>query len=303
MAHGQQCLKLDIAADMLTLSTVTVPRNVIRGEKGIRDVSRETQAGAAPATVSGEPTFDHATGESREGGTEAETRESGDLPRRKLDFGRGAPKAVGGTAFVRPRLPSFPSSIMRLITREWPMTDMPLRNDNARRAGSILLLTGAATAFSFVFACATPFAALATVAALTMERRDAVVTILLAFAVNQAVGFGFLDYPQDASTIAWGAGIGVAALASLFAAAHGGRLAARGGLVATWIGAFATAFLAWQLALYAAGLMIGTGMGGFRAEIVFWVFQLNAVALVALIAVHYLGRRAGLVPSVNRAAG
>lgn len=73
--------------------------------------------------------------------------------------------------------------------------------------------------------------------------------------------------------------------------------------MATWIGAFATAFLAWQLALYAAGLMIGTGMGGFRAEIVFWVFQLNAVALVALIAVHYLGRRAGLVPSVNRAAG
>lgn len=176
------------------------------------------------------------------------------------------------------------------------MTDLPdfIHNDSARRMGAILLLAGGATLFSFALACATPFAALAVVAALTMERRDAIVTILLAFAVNQVVGFGFLDYPRDASTIAWGAGIGLAALASLFAAAHGGRLAARGGIAATWFGAFAAAFAVWQLVLLAAGLVIGTGMGGFRAEIVFWVFQLNAVALAVLGAVHWLGARAGL---------
>lgn len=185
------------------------------------------------------------------------------------------------------------------------MTDLPnaTHNDKARRAGMILLLAGAATMFSFVFACAIPFAALAAVAALTMRRRDAILTILLAFAVNQAVGFGLLDYPQDAATIAWGAGIGVAAMAALLAALYGGRAVARGGVAAMWIGAFAAAFAALQLTLYVAGLAIGTGMGGFRAEIVFWVFQLNAVALVPLIAVHHLGRLAGLVPSVNRAAG
>lgn len=185
------------------------------------------------------------------------------------------------------------------------MTDLPndTPNENTRRAGSILLLAGAATMFSVVFACATPFAALAAVAALTMRRRDAVLTILLAFAVNQAVGFGLLDYPQDASTIAWGAGIGVAALAALFAALYGGRVASSGGVAALWIGAFAAAFAALQLALYMTGLAIGTGMGGFRAEIVFWVFQLNAVALVVLIAVHHLGRLAGLVPSVKSRAG
>lgn len=176
------------------------------------------------------------------------------------------------------------------------MTDLPnsTPDDGVRRAGAVLLLAGGATLFSFALACATPFAALAVVAALTMKRRDAIVTVLLAFAVNQAIGFGFLDYPRDASTIAWGAGIGVAALASLFAAAHGGRLAASGGIVAVWIGAFATAFAVWQLALFAAGLMIGTGMGGFSGEIVIWVFQLNAVAVAALGAAGWLGSKAGL---------
>lgn len=187
------------------------------------------------------------------------------------------------------------------------MTDLPnsTHNDNARRTGAILLLACGATLFSFALACATPFAALAVVAALTMERRDAILTVLLAFAANQAIGFGFLDFPRDASTIAWGAGIGAAALASLFAAAHGGKLAARGGIVAVWIGAFVTGFAAWQLMLFAAGLMIGTGMSGFSGEIVFWVFQLNAVAVVALGAAGWLGSKAGLALAVpgRRMAG
>lgn len=173
-------------------------------------------------------------------------------------------------------------------------------NDSARHIGAVLLLAGGASLFSFALACALPFAALAAVAALTMERRDAILAILLAFAGNQAIGFGFLDYPHDASTIAWGAGIGIAALASLAAAAYGGRYAARGGILAMWTGTFAIAFAVWQLVLLAAGLLIGTGTSGFSGEIVVWVFQLNAVAFVALGAAGWIGEKAGLALAVPR---
>ena|SRR5919106_2743917 len=52
-----------------------------------------SKAGAAPATVSGEPSSDVPLGiaQSREGRTQAATREPGDLPRRFVVLGRGVP--------------------------------------------------------------------------------------------------------------------------------------------------------------------------------------------------------------------
>jgi hypothetical protein len=178
------------------------------------------------------------------------------------------------------------------------MTDLPTSDrisEPLRRAGAVLYLAAAAVLFSLALACATPFAALATGASLVLPRRDAVFAVLLAFVANQIIGFGFLDYPRDAQTIAWGAGIGVAALASLGAAMAVAGSAARFGRLAAWGLSFAAAFAVWQLALFAAGQVIGTGSAGFSAEIVVWVLQLNAVALVALAGLWALGRRAGLV--------
>lgn len=61
----------------------------LRWESGERLV---LNAGAAPATVSGEPKSDERHWEtSREDRTEAMTREPGDLPRQNIVLGRGVP--------------------------------------------------------------------------------------------------------------------------------------------------------------------------------------------------------------------
>jgi hypothetical protein len=76
----------------------------------------------------------------------------------------------------------------------------------------LILLTAACALASFVFACATPFAAFAVVAAATLPLGPALVMVTVAWLVNQAIGFGVLHYPLDLNTLLWGFAIGAAAL-------------------------------------------------------------------------------------------
>ena len=75
------------------------------------------------------------------------------------------------------------------------------------------LVVLATVLLSRALACAMPFAAVAALGALCAGRRDGVLLVLLAWAANQAVGFGLLHYPVDATTLAWGGAIGLATLA------------------------------------------------------------------------------------------
>lgn len=77
-----------------------------------------------------------------------------------------------------------------------------------------ILLAVACALASFAFACAAPFAAFAVVAAATLPLQSALLVMAATWLVNQAIGFGFLHYPIDASTIMWGFVIGAAALAA-----------------------------------------------------------------------------------------
>jgi hypothetical protein len=88
----------------------------------------------------------------------------------------------------------------------------PTPADVARRWAWIALLGGASIGFSLIFACATPFVALVTLAALNMDRRDAFIVTGAVWLANQAVGYGVLDYPRTFDSYAWGGGIGVAVL-------------------------------------------------------------------------------------------
>lgn len=76
---------------------------------------------------------------------------------------------------------------------------------------------------SFALACGMPFAALGAVAALAFTARGALALAGLSWLVNQVIGFGFLQYPLDALTLAWGIALGLSALAAVV----GARLAAR----------------------------------------------------------------------------
>ncbi len=81
----------------------------------------------------------------------------------------------------------------------------------------VALLTAASTATTLALACATPFPALAALAAVHMRRRDGVALMLLAWVASQGVGFFLLGYPRDGSTLAWGFALGTAAVGSALA--------------------------------------------------------------------------------------
>jgi len=117
-----------------------------------------------------------------------------------------------------------------------------------------LLMAAAAVGGSLAFACITPFAAFAALAAVTQKPRAALGTMALIWAANQAVGFAFLQYPFDASTLLWGLAILAAAL--LAAAVAIARLD-QGRRWLSLAFAFAVAFAVYELALLIPSLFTG----------------------------------------------
>lgn len=120
----------------------------------------------------------------------------------------------------------------------------------------IVLLSSASLAASWALACATPFAALAALAATRLNRRDGVATMLVAWFASQAVGFGIHHYPHSATTLLWGGAIGTAAIAALLVA----RVAERhigGHPLAVLAGAFLAASLGYKGALALSSLVLG----------------------------------------------
>ena len=65
------------------------------------------------------------------------------------------------------------------------------------------LLTVSCALASFALACATPFAAFAVIAAAMLSLRPALLVVMGAWLVNQAIGFGALHYPVDTNTMLW----------------------------------------------------------------------------------------------------
>lgn len=118
----------------------------------------------------------------------------------------------------------------------------------------ILLLTGASTASTLALGCATPFAALAALAAVHMRRKDGTALVIAAWLASQIVGFGLLGYPHDAQTLGWGATLVVAAVTAALGAGVAGGLASYASRLAT---AYALAFVAFKGIILLASLGLG----------------------------------------------
>ncbi len=169
----------------------------------------------------------------------------------------------------------------------------PAGIENGRRWIWIGVVAAATVASSFALACATPFAALATLAAVKMHRRDAVALVGIAWLANQILGYGFLGYPRTFDSYAWGAALGAASFLALAGA----------GIIIAWLRqtaapvgiavAFLSAFAVYEAALFAASLALSTGAEALSWSITLWILELNAVALVGLLALDGLGRLAG----------
>jgi hypothetical protein len=166
-------------------------------------------------------------------------------------------------------------------------------------------LVAASAIGSLVFACATPFAALAAVAAITLPLRAALLATAGVWLANQAMGYGLLAYPVDANSLSWGVALGVAAIAATAAAgAIVSRLRDRTE-PARRVAGLAAAFLAHQAVLSATSLVLGSGEG-FTAAAVSGIATLNAIwaaglALVFRVVVAMAGRSAGAPLSARRA--
>jgi hypothetical protein len=180
------------------------------------------------------------------------------------------------------------------------LSDVP---DTTRRIAWIVFLTLASLAFSLVFACAAPFAALATLAALNLRRPDAFILTALAWLANQAVGYGILGYPRTVDSFAWGVALGVAALLATWTVASlGPRPLPTGPVFGVAIG-FLAAFAVYELALYAASFVLGGSEAAFSLSVVGYVFQVNAAALLGLVVLSLGAGAIGLTqPMPNMAS-
>jgi len=145
------------------------------------------------------------------------------------------------------------------------------------------LLTASCALASFAFACATPFAAFAVVAAAMLPLRQALLVVTGAWLVNQTIGFGALHYPIDGSTIAWGFVIGAATLLATAVASAVLRLLPQDRTLLMLAITLAAAYGTYELALLAATPFLG-GEGAFTAAIVTRIALTCAVWLVGLVA-------------------
>lgn len=137
------------------------------------------------------------------------------------------------------------------------------------RDGSLLwivLLSAASVLGSWALACATPFAALAALAATRMSRRDGIALMLVAWFASQAVGFGIHHYSHSPKTLMWAGAIGTAAIVSLLAARFA-ETKARGPVA--------------QLALAYVGAVIG-----YKGMLVLWSLALGGLS-IALSPVYF----------------
>jgi hypothetical protein len=171
-------------------------------------------------------------------------------------------------------------------------------NLSGKRAGWIALLTAATVLFSLAFACATPFAALACVAALKLQRRDAFLLVGASWLVNQLVGYGVLNYPQTWDSFAWGAVIGLGAMAATAAAFEiDARVRKSGAMQAAVISAlasFAIAFVAYQAVLFAATAFLPSGEAAFSARVVLDILKINIAAFAGLLVLQRIGEATGI---------
>jgi hypothetical protein len=159
------------------------------------------------------------------------------------------------------------------------------------------ILTVLTVASTLAVACGTPFAALATLAALFLPRRDAFVLIAVNWVANQAIGFGLLHYPLNWDCYRGGINLGIAALLSTMAALLAQAALRNAATTLRAIGSFAVAFLAYEGALFL--LSPAGSRGDFAAPVILYIFYVNAIALVALLLLQTTAAALGFISSMT----
>jgi hypothetical protein len=168
-----------------------------------------------------------------------------------------------------------------------------------RRPFWIALLVAASVAFTLGFACATPLAAFAAIAALSTPRKDALLLIGLVWLANQAIGFSVLHYPWTADCLAWGVGLGIVSVLATLGAEWAAKRFNHLGRFASAM-AFLAAFAIYEGLLFLTSIIVQSGVEDYTAAIVGRIFAINAFAFIALLVVNSIGVSAGIALEQRR---
>jgi hypothetical protein len=159
-------------------------------------------------------------------------------------------------------------------------------SDRSASALWVALLTAASTVTTLALGCATPFPSLAALAAVHMRRQGGIALMLLAWAASQCVGFFLLGYPRDGSTLAWGAGLGTAAVGSALAS-YAALQALQYRPVAARLGlAYAAGFTAFKGIILAWALVLGGLHTAVAPDLLAEQFVRNGAILIGLYALY-----------------
>ena len=158
----------------------------------------------------------------------------------------------------------------------------------------VALLTAASTATTLALACATPFPALAALAAVHMRRRDGAALMLLSWLASQCVGFFLLGYPRDGSTLAWGFALGSAAVGSALAGYAAVRALNYRSVAARLSLAYAAGFTAYKGIIVGWALVLGGLHTATAPDLLGEQFVRNGVILIGLYGLYRLLIAAGV---------
>ncbi|MEM8992765.1 MAG: hypothetical protein AAGD08_20495 [Pseudomonadota bacterium] len=176
--------------------------------------------------------------------------------------------------------------------------------DNGQSPLWMGVLVAAAILFSFALSCGMPFAALGALAALTLPSKDAALLAGLGWLANQVIGFGFLGYPLETTTLAWGAALGLSAVAAVGAALAALQRMRVAASTLRLAGAFFAAWAAQQGVVFVASLLLGGTATAFAPAVVWLIFWTNGLAFAVLLLAQVIGAQVGLArPPIGQLAG
>lgn len=158
------------------------------------------------------------------------------------------------------------------------------------------------TITTLLLACATPFPALAAIAALHVRRGEGIALLLAAWIAAQITGFGLLHYPVNADSLGWAVALGVAAVGSLIGADLAVGAFPRARYPVRLIGAYVAAYVAFKAVVLLGAMALGSGWAAFSADVLWRQFVRYGLILLGLVVFHQLLARIGVRGSATRLA-
>ena len=109
------------------------------------------------------------------------------------------------------------------------------------------------------------------------------VVVLLAWVINQLIGFTLLNYPTDLLTIIWGLVIGVSGVMAFVSALLLHQKLMEPSLTFKGVAICVIAFVVYEATMFLGGVLLGSGTENFTFAIIAQIAYVNVIALAVFI--------------------